>query len=353
MATPKNNSTTNSALWVIALSLAVIAACLVVLVTRQQHSANTDTAVATEPPAARPEPPRRLPQAFNVSPPRPEPPAPPQLIEVSANTTEAAPPPEPEPVAPAAVPQPIVSSGLAPLTPLAVTNASNSPALISGRVTLDGTPPPETLISLDPQCGQLHKSVTNWTKFYDVSKDGGLADVFVFISGGFKGQKFPTPSTPVVLNQKGCFFQPYVFGIMTGQKLLVKNSDRFFHNVHAEPRPDGKNPGFNLAESAGTIITKSFQYPEIAVKLHCDLHPWMYAYACVVDNPFYAVTDAKGNFVISNVPPGNYVLEAYHRKTHGLRIGETQDITVIDGKTTTVSFTIRSPMPDGGIAGRR
>jgi hypothetical protein len=69
----------------------------------------------------------------------------------------------------------------------------------------------------------------------------------------------------------------------------------------------------------------------------------MFAYVCVVEHPFFAVTDRDGNFAITNAPPGDYVLEAWHVKTHGAHQGELQPITVKDGTATTADFVI--PLP--------
>ena len=33
-----------------------------------------------------------------------------------------------------------------------------------------------------------------------------------------------------------------------------------------------------------------------------------------MENPFFAMTDANGNFTISNVPPGTYKLKAWHER---------------------------------------
>ena len=64
---------------------------------------------------------------------------------------------------------------------------------------------------------------------------------------------------------------------------------------------------------------KTFAKKEILVKIKCDVHFWMFTYVGVMDNPYFAVSDADGNFKISNVPPGDYTLTAYHLKTHGSR----------------------------------
>ena len=40
----------------------------------------------------------------------------------------------------------------------------------------------------------------------------------------------------------------------------------------------------------------------------------MSAWLIVVDHPYYDVTSASGNFSLAEVPPGDYMLEAWHEK---------------------------------------
>ena len=56
----------------------------------------------------------------------------------------------------------------------------------------------------------------------------------------------------------------------------------------------------------------------------------MNCYAGVVDNPFYAVSDDKGNFTIKGVPNGTYTLEVWHEK-YGT---QNMSVTVNDKETT-------------------
>jgi len=219
---------------------------------------------------------------------------------------------------------------------------------ISGKVTLKGTPIPEKAIEFNDTCGPLAHAVKT-TRWYVVGADNGLADVFVYISKGLPaGQKYPVPSTPVDIDQTGCMYYPYVVGAMVGQPVRFKNDDPFMHNVHGMPKVDG-NTEFNVAEpSQGDIndtkFTSSITKPEVLVKVKCDVHPWMFCYVGVQDNPYFAVTDKDGKFTIHDVPAGTYTLTAYHLKTHGASPGVTQDVTV-GSAAVTADFTVEAPAP--------
>ena len=120
---------------------------------------------------------------------------------------------------------------------------------VTGKVTLKGTPPPETPIdySDNAQCGAL-QPVVSTTRRYVVGKDNGLKDVFVYVSKGCEGKTFPVPTEPVELDQAKCAYQPYVVGIMVGQTLNIKNADPIPHNVHALPKVAG-NEEFNILQA--------------------------------------------------------------------------------------------------------
>jgi hypothetical protein len=218
--------------------------------------------------------------------------------------------------------------------------ASASAADITGRITLKGTPAPEKAIPLDPSCGKLWPADAKaTTRFYITGPDGGLADVFVYLTG-VSGQS-EVPSGPALLDQKRCEYVPQILGLQVGQKLLIRNSDPVLHNVHATPKI---NREFNLAQMAGgKDIERTFDKPEVFVRFKCDVHPWMFAYVGVLPHSYYAVTDKDGSFKIENVPPGTYKLVAFHRKTHVTEDrAQTRDITVGD-EPVTADFTIEVP----------
>ncbi|MBL9139649.1 MAG: hypothetical protein JNK85_27515 [Verrucomicrobiales bacterium] len=215
---------------------------------------------------------------------------------------------------------------------------STQGADVTGKVTLKGTPPPEKDLPLDPACGKLWPNEKPKTRFYVAGADGGLGDVFVYLKKD--GLKSDVPAKAALLDQKGCEYVPYILGLQTGQKLLVRNSDPVLHNVHATPKV---NKEFNLAQMAGgKDLEKTFDQNEVFVRFKCDVHPWMFAYVGVVPHSYHAVTDKDGKFKIEGVPAGKYTLVAFHRKAHGTEDkAVTQEITVGDSAVS-ANFTVEA-----------
>jgi len=206
---------------------------------------------------------------------------------------------------------------------------------ITGMIDLKGTPPAEktlTPIADDPTCSTLYSGALPTTHFYVVSAKGGLADVVVSLKG-VTGKSTGATAAPVVLDQKGCVYQPTILAVQTGQKILVRNSDPCVHNVHTKPND---NPEANQVQMQGAAdLPFTFDKPEAFIKFQCDVHPWMFAWVTVVDSPYFALSDRDGKFTIKNVPPGKYTLEVAHRKLGT----QTASIEVKDTGATVQNFT--------------
>jgi hypothetical protein len=210
---------------------------------------------------------------------------------------------------------------------------------ISGKVTLKGTPKPEVAIDLGPTCGPLNPNKNVTTRHYVTSKDGGLANVFVYLKDA---KAAPPAGEAPVLDQIGCMYEPYIMGVVSGQKFKVKNSDATLHNVHNTPKPGSANKEYNIGQPLkGQTSDFVFEKAEILMRFKCDVHPWMFAYVGVVEHPHFAVTDKDGNFKITNVPDGKYTVVAYHLKTHGNNPGVTQTVDLKD--TAKQDFTVEIP----------
>jgi hypothetical protein len=139
------------------------------------------------------------------------------------------------------------------------------------------------------------------------------------------------------MDQKGCHYDPHVFGLMVGQPLKVLNSDGILHNVHALPKV---NTPFNMAMPPTVKeSTKSFGKAEGMFQIKCDVHPWMSSYAGVFEHPFFSVTKNDGKFTLVNLEPGTYEITAWHE-----RLGvQKQTVTVAGTETKSINFKFTAP----------
>jgi len=105
------------------------------------------------------------------------------------------------------------------------------------------------------------------------------------------------------------------------------------------------NKEFNFAQAIkGTENERSFDKPEILVRIKCDFHMWMLAYVGVCEHPYFAVTGKDGRFKISGVPDGTYTIVAYHLKTHGpANLGVVKRVEVKGKEAVTQDFIVEIP----------
>ncbi|MBI1870805.1 MAG: carboxypeptidase regulatory-like domain-containing protein [Chlamydiae bacterium] len=209
-------------------------------------------------------------------------------------------------------------------------------ATITGKVSLEGIPPTQEAIEMDadPACKMQH-SEDVFTEKVVVNGNGTLKNVLIYVKEGLGDKTFPLPTEPVTLDQKGCQYHPHIFGVRAGQTLKIVNSDDTLHNVHGKTRTASL---FNLAMPfKGLELEQKFDQADM-VKFVCEVHPWMNAYAGVFNHPFFSVTGAEGTFELKNLPAGTYVIEAWHEKFGTT----TQSITVAEGDSKTVDFTLKA-----------
>ena len=105
-------------------------------------------------------------------------------------------------------------------------------------------------------------------------------------------------------------FDPHVLAVPVGSVVDFPNLDPFFHNVFS--MFDGKRFDLGLYE-AGASHSVTFDRPGVCY-IFCNIHPEMSAIVVVVDSPYYAVSNRAGEFSISGVTPGRYVVTVWHER---------------------------------------
>jgi hypothetical protein len=198
--------------------------------------------------------------------------------------------------------KPAGSSG--PTKPVAEGPAPTGQAVISGVVTFDGAVPAAEPWAggSNPECKSLRAETIQLVKVQDKK----LEDAFVYVKEGLPKGSYPTPTEPVPFDQKACEFTPRVFGIMAGQDIAGANSDKLLHNV--------KSPEFNQAFPFNTKKAMKLNDTAVMATIKCDVHPWMRAYAGVMEHPYFAVTKADGSFTIKGLVDGEYTVAVWHEK---------------------------------------
>jgi plastocyanin len=148
------------------------------------------------------------------------------------------------------------------------------------------------------------------------------------------GKTFPASTKDPLIDQKGLKFNPTVLVVQQGTTVDFQNDDTVQHNVFWPSISGNKKEGHNLGTwPKGEKRSFKFDQPGV-VPLLCNVHPEMAGYIIVSPTPYFAETDAGGNFKIENVPDGKYNVVAWHE---GMK---TQTKPVDVAGTGKVEFTL-------------
>jgi hypothetical protein len=183
---------------------------------------------------------------------------------------------------------------------------------VKGQITLDATtaPAPVVLVVDKDQNVCLAKGPLTREDLIVNKSNMGIKNAFVWLVP-IDPQK-PLAIHPdlakikdkeVVVDQPCCTFVPHAIGMREGQVLVVKNPASIAHNFHWTGFV--KNPGGNtIMPAGGELKIPDLAADRIAVKMSCDIHPWMNGWIRIFDHPYFALTDADGKFEIKNAPAG-------------------------------------------------
>lgn len=182
------------------------------------------------------------------------------------------------------------------------------------------------LITKDKEvCGRGYKI----DKVYVISKDGGVKNAVVFVEGvGGKAREVKR------IVQEKCEFHPRVLAMSAGSVLEVVNNDPVKHEANGV---QDFETIFQLSQHKKGMLDRVELNKPGVVEITCNIHGWMKAWAVVTNSPYYAVTDEKGAFRISGLPPGKYKLRLWHEG-----FGEkTMAVEVKEGRPASVVFELR------------
>jgi Carboxypeptidase regulatory-like domain len=204
---------------------------------------------------------------------------------------------------------------------------------VSGKVTLLGNAPKLKPVDLskEPECVKMHASDPLYPENVVTGPGNTLRNVVVYISAG-DSETVSAPSTPAPYAQQGCHYGTHVLALRVGQEIKISNLDPFSHNIH----PLAKiNREWNKMQPPGTPpFFYAYDHEEI-IPIKCNIHPWMQGYFVILKTSHFAVTGEDGKFDLPNLPPGHYVITAWH-ETYGT---QSKEITIGGSETEFLNFS--------------
>ncbi len=235
---------------------------------------------------------------------------------------------------------------------------------ISGTVRMtEGKPVPKgfNLITFpDPiYCGRISTG-TGWRilEEFTLSSKRGLKDTVVFLRDAVKGKPFTF--VPPTIEARDCRFLPFVTVVKDRAEVRVINMDPVYHDIQGyETSEFGPRVIFNTPLPMNSMhqrnvgseshehlpgppmieVVKMTKNRRIFV-MQCGFHAYMESWGVAVDNPYYMVTDSEGRFSLSDVPPGDYTLIAWHP---GVGTMLEKKISISANQTLQADFTFEAP----------
>jgi len=151
--------------------------------------------------------------------------------------------------------------------------------------------------------------------------------VVVYLEGAL-----PSSAATGVMEQKGRQFVPDLLVVSEGSTVSFPNLDPIFHNVFSLSKPKEFDLGNYPKDHTRTV---TFSKPGV-VFINCHLHSNMAAAIVITPNQWNTRAGADGTFRLADIPPGKYMVVAWHKSAGFFR----QTVTVTEAGSTPVSFFI-------------
>jgi plastocyanin len=137
-------------------------------------------------------------------------------------------------------------------------------------------------------------------------------------------------SKHAVMEQRELKFVPYILPVLVGTTVDFPNNDKTWHNVFSASETKKFDLGLYPSGKTRSVI---FDKPGV-VRILCNVHHRMEAFIVVKEHPYFTLTDARGNYRLSNIPLGRYRLEVWHpaldTKTEHINLVREGEVLAMD-----------------------
>jgi len=154
-----------------------------------------------------------------------------------------------------------------------------------------------------------------------------------------KGDAPKPPEKVFHLIQKNKHFSPHLLVVPVGSAVIFPNEDPFFHNVFSVY--EGTRFDLGLYES-GSSKEVRFSRPGPSY-IFCNIHPEMSAVIMVMTTPYYATTDAAGDYSLEGVPPGEYEFSVWYESAQPEQLKRLQHrVTITANNASLATITLQA-----------
>ena len=230
-------------------------------------------------------------------------------------------------------------------------NGDKAWGTIKGRIVFDGNVPYAKEIDLDSQ--KLSTADLAWFKSMGPvlnqdwvidPKSKAIQWVIVWLLPEQKDAELkphesllelPKEKKLVMVDQEPKGYVPHAVAIQPGQGIVMRNKGPVPHVFNLT---GFKNDPFNRAMPPGSEIAIEALKPEpAAIQINCPPHPWERMWVRSFEHPYFAVTDAAGNFEIKLAPSGKCRLVVWHETAGfaGGRSGKNGSLITVEGAAVT------------------
>ena len=167
-----------------------------------------------------------------------------------------------------------------------------------------------SLVAQQPRAAEgvaVSGRVTILEKPGSVATDVGSTVIFLEPTAPGKGTAGPM-DVQIAMQSKQ--FVPRVRVVTTGSRVHFPNQDPFRHNVFSSTPGGAFDLGlYPRGTSRATSFGRAGVYP-----IFCNIHSRMSAFIVTVSTPYHTQAQADGSWTIDGVPPGRYLLHAWHER---------------------------------------
>lgn len=170
----------------------------------------------------------------------------------------------------------------------------------------------------------------------------GMQNVYVWLLTDPPGGKLPMHprfkefSKEAMLEMWYGSFKPRALAMREGQVLVVKSTG-IDHVLRLDGIAGVNAGGVWLVPANKELMVKDLKADRLPMPVTCFIRNWMGGRVAVFNHPYYAVTNARGQFEIKDAPAGKVRIMIYH-ESFGYRLGakskDGEPITIQPGAVT-------------------